>query len=179
MIRVALDSRELKRRADFLAIASRYTRLRRAGNQYRGLCPFHRESNASLYIDSRRKIWKCYGCERGGDVFDFVMLAEHCDFSSALRILSDFVFGVAEASEARRAERLGRGEGAEGPSAREAGVIHSPNTRTAILARLDATARREAAIRAANDSAFAEFERDCEPRSGEPLLVNKRITGHE
>ena len=76
----------------------------------------------------------------GGDLFTFVMLAEHCDFSSAVQIVSGL--GVAEASEPRSGERLGRGEGATGPSARVAGVTHRQNTRDSILASLDATERR-------------------------------------
>lgn len=173
-IAVQLNAVEVKRTADFVAIASRYTRLRRAGRQFVGLCPFHRESDSSLYIEPRRKVWKCFGCERGGDVFAFVMLAEGCCFSSALRIVA----GVARESERRSRERVRAREGAQ-PLARAAGAQHSQNARNSIVAALDATEARLQAIGAANDSAFAEFERACEPRSSEPLLVNKRITGHE
>lgn len=170
----ALDSREVKRRASFVAIASRYMRLRQAGGQYRGLCPFHRESDPSLYIEPQRKIWKCFGCERGGDVFDFVMLTEGCSFAEAVRIVS----GIASGSERQSRELFDASERGAAPSARAAGWQHSPNSHTSILAALDATEKRNSAIRAANDAAFAEFERACEPRIGEAfLLVNKQITG--
>lgn len=180
MIPVAFNSREVKRACDFVTLVSRYTRLRRAGAQYRGLCPFHSERNPSLYIEPQQKIWKCFGCERGGDLFDFVMLAEHCDFPSALRIVSDFVFGVARESERRSRERFRAREGAKPLSGPEARVSHRQKreTRAELLARLDATDARNGAIRAADDEAFAEFERLCEP-SDSFLLVNKRITGHE
>src|SRR5215472_4609573 len=92
-----LDARFLKARCDFLAIASRYTRLRRTGRQYVGLCPFHSERHPSFYVEPKRKIWKCFGCERGGDLFSFLMLAENCDFLGALRIVAGFS-GVASES---------------------------------------------------------------------------------
>lgn len=171
----SLDPRELKRCCDFIAIASCYTELRPAGRQYRGLCPFHSERNPSLYIEPHEKIWKCFGCERGGDVFAFVMLAERCGFTEALRIVA----GVARASEPRSGERFRARAGGEAPLAREAGVTHSPKERAELLARLDATEKRNAAIRAANEFASAEFATACEPLRGEAayLLVTNRITG--
>lgn len=182
MIFVALDPDELKHGCDFVALAGHYTRLRCVGAQYRGLCPFHSERNPSLYIEPLQKLWKCFGCERGGDVFDFVMLAEDCDFPSALRIISD-LSGVVRESEPRSGERFRAREGVSeaNPSARVAGVQHSPNSRDSILAALSATERRNTIIARANAESFTEFERDCEPRDGgQPfLLVNKRISGHE
>ncbi|MGC1105121.1 MAG: CHC2 zinc finger domain-containing protein, partial [Candidatus Acidiferrales bacterium] len=96
--RQSVNPGELKRRADFLAIASLYMQLRRSSTQYLGLCPFHRERHASFYLDPKRKLFHCFGCLRGGDIFDFVMTAEGCDFRSAMRIVSDFVSGVARES---------------------------------------------------------------------------------
>ena len=91
----ALDARDVKSRADFFAIASRYMRLRRAGRQFVGLCPFHSERHPSCYVHPEKKIFYCFGCNAGGDVFDFVMLAASCDFPQALRIVSGFP-GVAK-----------------------------------------------------------------------------------
>ncbi|HVA17468.1 MAG TPA: CHC2 zinc finger domain-containing protein [Candidatus Dormibacteraeota bacterium] len=177
MNRFPLDAREVRRTCDFLAIASRYTRLRRVGAQYRGLCPFHRESHPSLYIEPQKQIWKCFGCDRGGDVFAFVMLAEDCGFSEALQIAA----GVARESEPRSGERFRARVGASeaSPSAREAGGSNRQRERDSILASLDATENRNAIIARANGESFIEFERACEPRSSDPLLVNKRTTGHE
>lgn len=166
-----LEPLEVKRRADFLAIAGRYTRLRRAGEQYRGLCPFHSERNPSLYIEPQQRVWKCFGCERGGDLFDFVMLAEHCDFSSALRIVAGFE--GSSSGQRREAARFGRSEETEGFSARGARDTHRRKTRAELLARLDATDARNGAIRAADAEAFAEFERLCEPQSGEPFTSHR------
>jgi len=100
-----LDAREVKSRADFVALASRYTSLRRSGRQYAGLCPFHRESNPSFYVHPEKKIFRCFGCGMGGDLFRFVMLIEGCDFLQALKIVAaldaDGSFGEAPAAVRR------------------------------------------------------------------------------
>lgn len=109
-----LDARAIKQALDLVAVASRHTKLRRAGRQFVGLCPFHQERNPSFYVDSRR--WYCFGCQRGGDLFAFVMEAESCDFSASLRIAAEFLnqsLGVGAVSEPRSGERLGRAEGAK------------------------------------------------------------------
>jgi hypothetical protein len=83
------DAGQIKRHADFFRLVSRYTRLRRAARQYVGLCPFHSERHPSFYLEPARKLWNCFGCGLGGDVLSFVMLAESCDFVSALRFLAE------------------------------------------------------------------------------------------
>ncbi|HEV2616446.1 MAG TPA: CHC2 zinc finger domain-containing protein [Candidatus Acidoferrales bacterium] len=170
----------MKRRCDFLAIAGRYMRLRRAGRQWRALCPFHSERNPSLYIEPEKKLFKCFGCGRAGDLYDFIMLAERCDFSTALKIVSDFV-GVGRAARGEAASAVRASEGAKPLSGPKARVTHSPDSRASILAALDATEARNAAIRTTNDSASAEFATACEPSRGAAalLFINKRITGPE
>lgn len=118
------DAQRVKVRCDFVGIASRYTRLKRSGRQYVGLCPFHKERHPSLYIHPVKKIFYCFGCGAGGDVFRFVMLAEGCDFRRALEIVIGF--GVAEASEPRSGERFGRGVGAKPLLPAKQAVSHSP-----------------------------------------------------
>lgn len=173
---MTLDPRELKRRADFVAIASRYTKLRRAGSQWRGLCPIHTERTPSFYVEPEQKIWKCFGCDRGGDLFDFVIQVEGCDFPRALRIIA----GIVSGGERRSRERLAANERGEAPSARAAGVTASrkESEHARLVARLDATEKRNAGIARTNADALASLATACEP-GGEaaPLLVNKRITG--
>jgi len=181
MIRAPLDPREVKRAADFVAIASRYMALHRAGGQFVGLCPFHAERTPSLYVDPQRKVFKCFGrCDAGGDVFDFVMRAEQCDFPSALRIVA----GIANGGERQGRERFAVSERGEAPSARVAGGTHSQteHAHARLVARLDATEKRNAAIRAVNEDSplsCAAERAACEPRSGELLLVNKRTSGRK
>jgi len=152
---------EVKSRADFFAIASRYMRLRRAGWQFVGLCPFHSERHPSCYVHPEKKIFYCFGCNRGGDVFDFVMLAESCKFLEALRIVTDFSSGVASESEPRSGERIRASVGAS-PGLRSR-HLHSPESRADILARLDATNRRLRSIKAVNHAASVELATACEP----------------
>lgn len=167
-----LNPGEVKRTADFVAIVSRYTKLRRAGRQFVGLCPFHSEHTPSFYVDPQRRLFKCFGrCAAGGDIFDFVMLAEQCNFGEALRIVA----GVARESERRSRERVRGREGAQ-PLARAAGVQHSQNARDSILAALDATEARLRAIAEANRAASEDFQTACEPDRAAAIFIRHRIT---
>ena len=85
-----LDARRVKQRCNFVAIVSRYTRLRRTGRQFVGLCPLHPERHPSFYVHPGRRIFHCFGCGAGGDVFNFVMRAEECDFRQALELVEEF-----------------------------------------------------------------------------------------
>ena len=62
--------------------------LRKAGTSFKGLCPFHGEKTASFTVTPSRDSWKCFGCGRGGDVFNFVMERDSIDFPEALRRLA-------------------------------------------------------------------------------------------
>jgi hypothetical protein len=149
-----LDACEIKRRTDFVAVVSRYTRLQRCGGQLVGLCPFHPESHPSFYIEPQRKIWHCFGCNAGGDVFDFIMRIEHCRFRSAVQFLSCFCGDSARQRARVARERGGGRERGFAPSARKAGGSLSPYEaeHSRLVAKLDATERRLAAIRAANEA---------------------------
>lgn len=87
-ISVPVSARAVKADADFVAIVSRYTRLRRSGRQLVGLCPFHSEAHPSFFVDPNKKIFYCHGCQAGGDLLEFIMRAENCDFSDAMHIAS-------------------------------------------------------------------------------------------
>jgi DNA primase len=85
------ESRDRVRDAvDFVQLVSARTDLRRAGqNSYEGLCPFHEERTPSFGIDPVQKVYYCFGCQAGGDVFTFVQETESVDFVGALELLAD------------------------------------------------------------------------------------------
>jgi hypothetical protein len=86
----------LKTRIDFVSIVRRYTRLKRSGKQYFGLCPFHQERHPSFYVHPQKKVFFCFGCRVGGDVFDFILRIEGCDFPRALEIAERLSGGASE-----------------------------------------------------------------------------------
>jgi DNA primase len=79
----------VKDAADMVEIVSAYTDLRRAGERHTGLCPFHEERTPSFSVDPREKLYYCFGCEAGGDVFRFVQEKEGLGFGEAVEALAD------------------------------------------------------------------------------------------
>jgi DNA primase len=85
---VSSVTEEIKQRVDLVELIGRTVQLRRAGSYYRGLCPFHTEKTPSFYVSPDRGTWHCFGCDRSGTAFDWLMQREHLDFSEALRTLA-------------------------------------------------------------------------------------------
>ena len=91
MARYTQDSRERVRDAvDFEELVGARTELKRSGTRrLSGLCPFHEERTPSFGIDPVEKLYHCFGCGAGGDVFSFVMDTEGLYFAGALESLAD------------------------------------------------------------------------------------------
>ncbi len=79
------DAARVKARVDLVSYFAQFTRLRPAGNQLVGLCPLHRERHSSFFVDPAQQVFFCHGCQRGGDVFSFVMFRRGCSFPEAVR----------------------------------------------------------------------------------------------
>src|SRR5271157_2432130 len=85
---------EVRAAADIVKIVGDYVKLRKAGANMMGLCPFHQEKTPSFAVHPGKQIFHCFGCGVGGDVFKFVMLMENLSFPEALRRIAEKV-GVA------------------------------------------------------------------------------------
>ena len=79
----------LRRSIDLVDLVSEHVSLKRAGRNLKGLCPFHKEKTPSFNVLPERQIFKCFGCQAGGDIFTNDQLIEHVDFAEALRVLAD------------------------------------------------------------------------------------------
>src|SRR4051812_21760601 len=84
----------VKAATDIVALVEGYTRLRKTGRSYKGLCPFHQEKTPSFNVLPERGTFKCFGCGEGGDAISFVEKHENLDFVGAIEWLADR-FGVA------------------------------------------------------------------------------------
>ncbi len=80
---------EIKERLDIVETISTYVPLKKAGRNYKGLCPFHSEKTPSFVVFPESQNWHCFGaCGTGGDVFTFIQKRENIDFAEALRMLA-------------------------------------------------------------------------------------------
>ena len=75
----------IRSQADIVDVVSDYVTLRKAGKNYKGLCPFHDEKTPSFSVNPERQIYHCFGCGKGGNVFSFLMEHENVTFVEAVR----------------------------------------------------------------------------------------------
>jgi DNA primase len=73
---------------DIVAVISQYTQLRRVGQRWVGLCPFHAEKTPSFNVNQELGLYRCWGCQVRGDAITFVREVEHLDFVAAVELLA-------------------------------------------------------------------------------------------
>jgi len=79
----------VKQQADIVRVIGEYVRLKKAGQNFVGLCPFHNEKTPSFAVHPVRQMYHCFGCGVGGDVFKFVMEMEKLEFMDAVRAVAE------------------------------------------------------------------------------------------
>lgn len=79
----------VKQQADIVRVVGEYVRLKKTGQNFTGLCPFHQEKSPSFAVHPVKQIYHCFGCGKGGDVFQFVMELEKSTFPEAVRTVAE------------------------------------------------------------------------------------------
>jgi DNA primase len=79
---------QVKDRVSIRDVVSDYVTLKRAGANYKGLCPFHKEKTPSFMVHDGKQIFRCFGCGEGGTVFNFLMKMEGLSYPEAVRKLA-------------------------------------------------------------------------------------------
>ena len=80
---------QIRQSNDVVEVIGSYFPLKRAGANFRALCPFHKEKTPSFNVNPQKQIWHCFGCGAGGDVFSFLMKYENLDFVDSVRRLAE------------------------------------------------------------------------------------------
>lgn len=80
---------EIKDKLSIEDVVTQYVQLKKAGVNYKGLCPWHAEKTPSFMVSPEKQIAYCFSCHKGGDVFTFIQEIEGVEFNEALKILAD------------------------------------------------------------------------------------------
>ena len=93
---------QIKERSDIVRVLGEYVSLRKSGQNYKGLCPFHSEKTPSFMVSPSKGIYHCFGCGVGGNVFNFIMKFKGLNFPEAVKFLGHRVGIQVDSSETGR-----------------------------------------------------------------------------
>jgi DNA primase len=164
-VRTAEEAKEEVRTAsDIVAVIGERVPLRRTGRAWKGLCPFHTEKTPSFTVNPERQIWHCFGCNRGGDVFSFLMEMDKVTFPEALALLAE-----------RAGVELPRGGSAAGDAARnrlyQANGLANDFFRAALHSPAGAKARAYLAGRGFDEAILERFQVGWAPEGWDSLAA--------
>jgi DNA primase len=80
-----IDFDSIRRQIDIVNVISSYIPLSPTGRNFKGICPFHNDSNPSMMVSPDKQIYKCFSCGASGNVFTFIMNYEKVSFIEAVR----------------------------------------------------------------------------------------------
>jgi DNA primase len=146
---------EVKERLDIVEVVQSYVPLKKAGRNYKGLCPFHAEKTPSFVVFPESGTWHCFGaCGTGGDVLSFVMKRENLEFGEALQMLAHRAGVELQPRSPQAAEAEKRLELLTAINQAAAAYFHH------LLLNSDEAARARAYLekRGLNDETIARFE---------------------
>jgi DNA primase len=163
----------VKQQADIVRVVGEYVRLKKSGQNFTGLCPFHSEKTPSFAVHPVKQIYHCFGCGTGGDVFKFVMEMERCEFPEALRTVAEKC-GIALPQPRERSP-----EERKEQSQRTALVEMQKEAAAFFRRQLEATAEGKAARgylldRGLDEETIARFGLGYAPSGGDVLLRQLR-----
>ena len=173
----AEDITRLRERVDVVELVGAYTSLRPAGaGRFKGLCPFHSERTPSFTVDAERRLYHCFGCDAGGDLYAFVQAVETLSFPEAVEWVARFAGYELTYEELSPGQRQALGRRTRiAEVLREAFAFHA-----AQLAGPDGTAAREyLTTRGLDDEALSRFGIGWAPDAWDALSRHLLAKGFE
>ena len=117
------DIDRVREATDLVELVSEVTQVKKSGRSYMAVCPFHQEKTPSMSIDRARGLYHCFGCGKGGDVFDFVSETRGVEFAEALDMLASKA-GITLVRDPAEVRKRGRREAAVEALRRAVDVYH-------------------------------------------------------
>jgi len=162
---------QIQERVDIVEVVSAHLPLKRAGRNFRALCPFHHEKTPSFMVSPDKQIFHCFGCGEGGDVFRFLMKVERVEFLDAVRSLAEKV-GVPLPKRDDASERS-----SESGPLYEANALARAYYRQCLLGKEGETARRYFTQRGLREETQSAFQLGVAPTAPTGFLTYARTKG--